>query len=195
MMLRTWLLSAALACAAAGPALAGREPFNDLFFVKHGGTAQAMFADRAACTREALALDLGSSAAAYSNPQYGALAAMGAALDSDALHSGGLMKRMQRAALFSCMHRLGWQERDLGPDDRQVARSSLKRPDALQAWLDAHAPEAAAAPAATEATATPLVDPDRPHYSAEPPAYVQAAAAKPAETAAGPTTAPAAAGP
>jgi hypothetical protein len=181
MTLRTWLLTAALAGAAAGPALAAREPFDDLFFVKSGATAAAMFADRTACTREALALDLGSSAAAYSNPQYGALAAMGAALDSDALHSGGLKKRMQRAALFSCMHRRGWQERELGPGDRQVARARPDRPQALDAWLKANEPAAAPPPVRTEVTAK--AEPERPSYSAEPPDYVKAAAARPAEAA------------
>jgi len=196
MTLRTWLLPAALACAAAGPALAERQPFDDVFFVKRGGTAEAMFADRAGCRKEALALELGSSAAAYSNPQYGALAAMGAALDSDQLHAGGLKKRMQRAALLSCMRRFGWEQRDLGPGDRDAARASLKKPEALDAWLKANEPAAPPPQAAqTETAAGAQAEPKRPSYSAEPPAYVKATAATPAEIAPapGPTTATAAA--
>ena len=153
MNLRIWLLPVAAAALAAGPAMAG-EPFDDLFFVRHGADAQAMFFDRAECRKEALALGLGSSAAAYSNPQYGALAAMGAALDTGQLHGGGLRKRMQLAVMNSCMKRLGWEPRELAPGDKAVAHATPRRPEALNAWLKANEPSGPAAPAQVQQAST-----------------------------------------
>src|SRR5690242_3092907 len=80
----TWALAlAAVTC----PALA-REPYDDAYFVKPKATAAGMFQDRDTCRRQALGI--GGGSASYSNPQYGALNAMGSALDEDQLHEGGI---------------------------------------------------------------------------------------------------------
>ncbi len=131
----------------AGGALAG-EPFDGAFFVRHGGTGAAMLQDRADCSTEALSL--GSTAAAYSDPNYGPLAAMGQALDSDALHEGGLHKRLRHAVFADCMKRRGWSPLDPDRDEaRAVNRANLRHPEALDAWIKAHEPPEviAAAPA------------------------------------------------
>lgn len=163
MSCKPWLLAAAIGALALPALAATRQPFEDAFYVRRGGDAASMYADRDACRREAMAL--GSSALAYSNPQYGALSAMGEALDSDALHEGGLKKRMQRAVLDSCMRRSGWEPRALGDGDRGVARASPKKPQALDAWLKANeppplpppepAPAAATAPASSQEKPSP----------------------------------------
>ncbi len=145
-----WAAGAALICAI--PA-AAREPFDDIYFVRPHGVAQALFDERAQCRRQAF--DMGDTAAAYSDPNYGAITAMGQALDTDALHGGGLRKRMQRAVLLDCMKRRGWTQLDPTPDEaRAVSRASPHRPEALDAWLMAHEPAAPVA-VATPAPATP----------------------------------------
>ena len=122
------------------------EPFSDILFVRVSATSAALFADRAQCGREASSM--GSSAAGYSNPEYGALSAMGSALDEDALHEGGLHKRMIRAMVIDCMKRRGWTQQDPGPDEAKVvAKASPHHPQALDAWLQAHQPPAVPAPA------------------------------------------------
>lgn len=136
--------------ALAGQARAG-EPYDDRFFVKHGGTAQEMLDDRAECRRQALALGMGDSS--YSNAQYGALAALGSALDSDALHDGGIRRRMQNAVLESCMDRQGWTPLEpTKAEARDLARVP-GRDEALTAWLKAHEPAETAPP--TPDTGTP----------------------------------------
>jgi hypothetical protein len=141
----------ALATAAAGidPALA-REPYDDAFFVRPHATASAMLQDRSDCRGQAL--HMSDSAAAYSNPQYGALSAMGSALDEDALHDGGLRKRLQRAVFEDCMKQKGWTAADpSGSDLHELMKASARRPVALDAWLKTHEPAetaAAVAPAA-----------------------------------------------
>src|SRR5271170_7630667 len=78
----------------AAPAMA-RDVYDDVFFVKPKASAASLFQDRNDCRREVEGL--GGTAATYSNPQYGALTAMGSALDEDALHEGGLHKQLERA--------------------------------------------------------------------------------------------------
>ena len=139
------LLTAATAAAAADD--------NATFFVRPSATAAAMFSDRTQCSREAATM--GSTSAAYSNPEYGALAAMGSALDEDALHEGGIHKRMLHAIMIDCMKRLGWTQLDPSPDEaKPVARASPRHPEALDAWLKTHepppAPTASAAPTASK---------------------------------------------
>jgi hypothetical protein len=167
---RTFALGAVLAVGlfAAGNALA-REPFDGAFFVRHGGTAAGMLQDRDDCSREALSL--GSTAAAYSDPNYGPLAAMGQALDSDALHEGGLHKRLRRAVFADCMKRRGWTPLDPDRDEaKAVNRASLRHPEALDAWLKAHEPpEVLAAAPPSPAQPTPAVAP-----SSAPPANAKA---------------------
>ena len=133
---------AALALAGA-PALA-REVYDDAYFVKAQASTAALFADRNDCRREAQGEGQGGSAS-YSNPQYGALNAMGSALDEDALHEGGLHKRLQRAVFDDCMKHRGWTPlQPEGEDAKAVARASLHHPQALDAWLKAHEPATAA---------------------------------------------------
>ena len=134
-ILAVGLLTVATAAAAADD--------NATFFVRPAATATAMFSDRAQCIREAATM--GSTSAAYSNPEYGALAAMGSALDEDALHEGGIHKRMNHAIMIDCMKRLGWTQLDLSPDDaKPVAKASPRHPEALDAWLKANEPPLAA---------------------------------------------------
>lgn len=174
---RSCRVAAVLALFAAGQAGA-REPYGDAYFVKRGGDAARMFQDRETCTRESMSL--GGTASAYSNPQYGALSAMGQALDSDALHDGGLRKRMGRAVLDACMKRLGWARRDLGPEDKAVSRASVKKPQALDAWITANAPAEPVAEAPRPAAAQPAA------AAAASPASSSSAAATPAARAVAP---------
>ena len=144
----TLKMQAALAAAvllASGPALA-RDIYDDTYFVKTKGTAAGLFQDRKVCRRQAL--NLGSTSSSYSNPQYGALNAMGSALDEGELHEGGLRKRLVRAVFDDCMKRLGWSplEPD-GAEAKAVARANEKHPEPLDAWLKAHEPAAAQADA------------------------------------------------
>ncbi len=123
------------------------------FFVRPAATASALFTDRTDCSRQAASM--GSTAAAYSNPEYGALSAMGSALDEDALHEGGIHKRMLHAIMIDCMKRLGWTQLDPSPDEaKPVAKASPRHPEALDAWLKTHepppAPTASAAPTASK---------------------------------------------
>jgi hypothetical protein len=123
---------------AAAPALAG-EVYDNLYYVKPQASAAGLFQDRIECRREAQGQ--GGSAAAYSNPEYGALSAMGSALDEDALHEGGLHKRMERAMFEDCMKHRGWSPlQPEGADAKSVQHASLRHPEALNAWLKAHEP-------------------------------------------------------
>ncbi len=122
----------------AAPSLA-REPFDGAYFVRHGGAASAMFQDRSDCSHEALSL--GGTASAFSDPDYGALSALSQSLDSDALHEGGLHKRLSRAVFADCMKRRGWTPLEPDKDEaRLIAKASPRRPDALDAWMKAHDP-------------------------------------------------------
>ena len=142
---------------AGGRALA-REDYGGLFFVKPQGTAVEMFQDRAECRK--VAQGLGATSSSYSNPQYGALNAMGSALDEDALHEGGLHKRLQIAILHDCMGRRGWTPlQPDGADAAAVEHASLAHPQALDAWIKAHAPAAAAGKPAAAAVVPPAAGP------------------------------------
>ena len=151
------LVTAILAGLVAGSPAWAREPFDDVFFVKHGGDAEVMFQDRSDCSREAVSI--GGTAAAFSDPNYGALSAMGESLDSDALHEGGLHKRLVRAVFLDCMKRRGWSPLDPDRDEiKQVARASPRHPEVLDLWLKAHEPPlpppaSVPAPGSTAATA------------------------------------------
>ena len=127
-----------------------REPYDEVYFVRIHANTQALFDDRSQCRREAFSM--GDTAAAYSDPNYGAITAMGQALDTDALHGGGLRKRMERAIFVDCMKRRGWTQLDPAPDEaKAVGRSSPRHPEILDAWLKTHEPApAAVAPAAGE---------------------------------------------
>jgi hypothetical protein len=149
------VLAAGLSTAilAAAPALA-REVYDDLYFVKPQASAEGLFQDRDQCRREAQGQ--GGTAAAYSNPEYGALSAMGSALDEDALHEGGLHKRMQKAIFEDCMKHRGWTPlQPEGEDAKAVERASLRHPEALNSWLKSHEPAPTPPAAAAAATAAP----------------------------------------
>jgi hypothetical protein len=170
---------AAFAMLCAGLALTSpagaREPFDDVYFVRHGGVGADMLKDRAACSYQAQ--NLGSTAAAYSDPEYGALSAMSQELDSDALHDDGLRKRLYRAVFVDCMKRRGWAQLDPTPDEaRSIGHASQRHPEALDAWIKTHEPPA---PAPAPAPAPPPA-----HPAPAPAATVPASSASP--TPAGP---------
>lgn len=124
--------------AAAVPASA-REPYDEMFFVRQHASAPDLYQDRAAC--RTAALHMSDAEAAYSNPEYGALSAMGSALDEDALHEGGLHKRLEQAVIVHCMEKKGWAAATPSDADLKVLlRASLRHPEALNAWLTAHEP-------------------------------------------------------
>jgi hypothetical protein len=132
------LVVAAPLALAAAPAFAG--PYDDVYFVKVGGDAHQMFADRNACTLVAKSIGIGHGEA-YSDPDYGLLSAMGTALDSDSLH-GGIGRKVHRAALEKCMQKRGWTQQDpLGDDTRSVKKASESHPEALDAWIKANQPK------------------------------------------------------
>jgi hypothetical protein len=144
---------AAAAALEAGPALAARQAYEDAFFVRPHATAQAMLQDRSDCRNQAD--HMSDTAASYSNPQYGALSAMGSALDEDALHDGGLHKRLQQAVFNDCMKQKGWTAADPTSAEARELKASQHHPELLDAWLKAHepaepppAPPAAPAPTA-----------------------------------------------
>ncbi len=136
-----------LTLAVAAPAMA-REPFDDLFFVKRDGTAAQMLADRTDCRQAATSVGSGG---AYNDPEYGAAAALGESLDSDALHNGGLTKRFQLAVMKRCMERHGWLSVEPTREEaRAISRASARHPEALDAWIKARTPPAPAVAAAAE---------------------------------------------
>ena len=132
------LAGIAAGMAAAEPALA-RDSYDEAFFVRTHATAQDLFHDRTGCRQETL--HMGDTAAAYSDPEYGALSAMGSALDEDALHEGGLHKRMQQAVFTNCMKRQGWTPADPGADETKLlVKAANRHPETVDAWLKAHEP-------------------------------------------------------
>jgi hypothetical protein len=154
LMFRGLMGLAAIALEAGSAMAAAPEPYNDAFFVRPHATAQAMLQDRADCRTQAL--HMSDTAASYSNPQYGALSAMGSALDEDALHDGGLHKRLQQAVFNDCMKQKGWTEADPTSTEIRELKASQHHPELLDAWLKAHEPaEPPPAPPATPAPPAP----------------------------------------
>ena len=135
-----------LAAVAAGSILAvaasaaqARDAYDDIFFVRQHASAAELFEDRAAC-RDAAA-HMSDTDAAYSNPEYGALSAMGSALDEDALHDGGLRKRLEHAVFVHCMEKKAWvSATPSGAELKLLMRASPRHPEALDQWLVAHEP-------------------------------------------------------
>ncbi len=123
----------------AASAAQAREPFDDIFFVRQHANAGELYEDRAACRNAAQ--HMSDADAAYSNPEYGALSAMGSALDEDALHDGGLRKRLEHAVFVHCMEKKAWVSAAPSADELKILmRASPHHPDALDAWLRAHEP-------------------------------------------------------
>ena len=125
---RMWTAAAALcgALLATAPALA-REVYDDLYFVKPQASAAGLFQDRAECRREAQGQ--GGAAQAYSNPEYGAVSAMGSALDEDALFyalSRGIPEAQARALLIGAF---------LGEVVERIAHEGARA--LARAWLEA----------------------------------------------------------
>jgi len=156
------ILAAVAACSAfvvGVSAAQAREPYDDVFFVRQHASAAELFDDRAACRNAAQ--HMSDADAAYSNPEYGALSAMGSALDEDALHEGGLHKRLEQAVFMHCMEKKGWVS--AAPSDEELKvlmRASPRHPDAVNAWLSAHEPPPAPIPAPeAPAVKTPVSDP------------------------------------
>jgi hypothetical protein len=115
------------------------ELYDDLFFVRTGASAAELFQDRTDC--RATAIHMGEGAATYSNPQYGALSAMGSALDEDALHDGGLRLRLQQAVFTDCMKSKGWVQATPTSEERKLLmHASLRHPEPLNDWLKSHEP-------------------------------------------------------
>ena len=151
MTFRTLALAAAAAVLAASAAQA-REVYDDVFFVRAHASAADLFQDRAAC--RSAAANMSDTDASYSNPQYGALSAMGSALDEDALHEGGLHKRLERAVFDHCMKIRGWTLAEpSGEELKPLLRASPHHSAAIDAWLKAHEP----APETTAATTDSVV--------------------------------------
>jgi hypothetical protein len=172
---------------AAGPALAGT--YDKVFFVKRGATAAAMYDDREACTKVAESVGLGRGGEAYSDPDYGMISAMGAALETGSLETGsGIGKAVRRAALEKCMEKRGWTHKTVPEaEEKAIRRASRKDPAALDAWLKANEP------AMVQTVATPPAPAATPAMAAVTPAVPAAAAPAAAASAApaAPTDAPA----
>ena len=123
--------------------------YDKVFFVKAGGTAQAMWADRAACGKIADNIGLQRGGEAFSDPDYGMISAMGAALESDSMQSYG--KEIRRAALEKCMEKHGWSQLDpADADEKAIRHANARQPEALDNWIKANAPAASAAPTETQ---------------------------------------------
>ncbi len=146
------LAFAAVTLALAAPAAFAHDVYDDVFFVRIQASATDLFKDRGDC--RTTALHMNDTAAFYSNPQYGALSAMGSALDEDALHDGGLTKRLQRAVFDDCMKSKGWTLAEVSREElRQLMRADASHPQVLNAWLKAHEP----APEPPAPSAPPVV--------------------------------------
>ena len=130
---------AAIAFLAGAPAASAHDVYDDLFFVRQHASAAELFADRAEC--RSTAQHMSDASAFYSNPEYGALSAMGSALDEDALHDGGLRKRLERAVFMHCMEKKAWTAAaPSGEETKVLMRASLRHPEPLNAWLKANEP-------------------------------------------------------
>ena len=154
MTLKMLVFAAGAGLALAAGAAQAREVYDDVFFVRAQASAADLFQDRASC--RTAAAHMSDTDAFYSNPEYGALSAMGSALDEDALHDGGLHKRMERAVFDHCMRAKGWADAaPTGQELKALQRADIHHPQALDAWLKSHEPppEAAAGTAAVVKTA------------------------------------------
>lgn len=147
---------AAAGAASAGPAL------KDAWYVKTDGAAVAMLTDRTACVTEAEQFGV-DRASDFSNPEYGSLTALGAALDDGSLR-GGAKQAVRRAVRDACMQKKGWARVDPTDEDAKLLKkASVSKPDALDAWMTANTPKPApvvvsAPPPAPGAAPAPAAD-------------------------------------
>jgi hypothetical protein len=143
-------------CGLAAPALAAPGLDQSWFVRAKDASAQAMLSDRAACVQEAEQFGV-DRASDFSNPEYGSLTALGAALDEDALH-GGAKQAVRRAVRDACMSKRGWTRIDPAEADvKLLKKASAKRPEALDAWMKANADKAAPPPAPAAETPAKVV--------------------------------------
>ncbi len=150
MTLKMLVFAAAAGLALAAGTAQAREVYDDVFFVRAHASAGDLFQDRAAC--RTAATHMSDADAFYSNPEYGALSAMGSALDEDALHDGGLHKRMERVVFDHCMRAKGWADAaPTGQELKALQRADAHHPQALDAWLKSHEPAPEATPETTPA--------------------------------------------
>lgn len=177
------------ACGLAAPAIAGPS-LRDAWFVRaKDATAAAMLDDRAFCVDQAEQFGV-DRASDFSNPEYGSLSALGAALDDDALH-GGAKQAVRRAVRDACMGKRGWTRVDPAEDQiKLLKKASARNPEALDAWIKANADKAAPPPAPprpepvkAEVQAAPAVDAGKLQEVAAPPAPAAAAGAPAASAA------------
>jgi len=144
----------AAGCAAvAAPALAAPS-LTEAWYARVDGKGAEMLTDRAACVVEAQQFGV-DRANDFSNPEYGSLTALGAALDEDALH-GGAKAAVRRAVRDACMQKKGWTRVDVSEADaKTLKKANARNTGALDAWMAANAPKPKpAAPVATPASAT-----------------------------------------
>jgi hypothetical protein len=175
--------------ALAAPALAGASLSEAWFVRAKDASAATMLADRAECVAQAEQFGV-DRASDFSNPEYGSLTALGAALDEDALH-GGAKQAVRKTVRDACMSKRGWARVDPSDEDAKLLKkTSLRKPEALDAWIKANAdkapPPAAPkpkAPAKTEtASAAPAVDAGKLQEVTLPPAAPAPAAASAAKS-------------
>lgn len=152
MTLKILAAVAGAALLAGASAAQARDVYDDVFFVRQHASATDLFADRAEC--RTTAQHMNDTSAFYSNPEYGALSAMGSALDEDALHDGGLQKRLERAVFMHCMEKKEWTAANpTGEELKVLLRASPRHPEDLNRWLLAHEPP----PPPIPAPAAPVV--------------------------------------
>lgn len=185
--------------ALAAPALAGASLSEAWFVRAKDASAATMLADRTECVAQAEQFGV-DRASDFSNPEYGSLTALGAALDEDALH-GGAKQAVRKAVRDACMSKRGWARVDPSDEDvKLLKKTSLRKPEALDAWIKANADKAPPPPAPKKvpvktetASAAPAVDAGKLQEVALPP-VAPAPAAAPASAAAAPASSTADAG-
>jgi hypothetical protein len=166
----TILLSAltVAGAATAGPSL------NEAWYVKKDTAGAAMLTDRAACVIDAQQFGV-DRASDFSNPEYGSLTALGAALDEGGLR-GDAKQAVRRAVRDACMQKKGWARIDVSDADAKALKKAKGRnTEALDAWLVANTPKPkpTAPPVATPVSVTasaPTAAADAPQPKAPDPA-------------------------
>lgn len=167
--------------AAAGAALAGPS-LNEAWYVKKDAGGAAMLTDRAACVVDAQQFGV-DRASDFSNPEYGSLTALGAALDEGGLR-GDAKQAVRRAVRDACMQKKGWKRIDVSDEDSKLLKkANARNTTALDAWMTANAPKpvpvvVAPPPAPARAEAPAAAAP----VKSAPLAPVSAAAAAPVKT-------------
>jgi hypothetical protein len=117
-----------------------KPSLDDAYFVKKDAAGQAMLADREACVTEAEQFGV-DRASDFSNPEYGSLTALGAALDEGGF-SGNAKQAVRRAVRDACMQKRGWKRINPSEADAKILKkANARHPEALDAWILANAPK------------------------------------------------------